>query len=97
MSSKKVPLAQSFVIEDEDEPQVDVMEGVADDQDQPLRLQDLYNFNESGKCTDNFGLKPHQLRLVEALNNQKGSIAIHGVGSGKTRAAIASAKSGNAS
>ena len=92
MSSKKVPLAQSFVIEDEDEPQVDVMEGVADDQDQPLRLQDLYNFNESGKCTDNFGLKPHQLRLVEALNNQKGSIAIHGVGSGKTRAAIASAK-----
>jgi superfamily II DNA or RNA helicase len=43
-------------------------------------------------CTENFQLLPHQCRVAQALQKQRGVIAIHSVGSGKTRVAVSSAK-----
>ena len=43
-------------------------------------------------CTENFKLLPHQCRVAQALQKQRGVIAIHSVGSGKTRVAVSSAK-----
>ena len=44
------------------------------------------------ECAKNFQLQPHQCRVAQALQKQRGVIAIHAVGSGKTRLAVASAK-----
>ena len=44
------------------------------------------------ECATNFQLQPHQCRVAQALQKQRGVIAIHAVGSGKTRLAVASAK-----